>query len=130
MVSIVQSDSYRLPQAPTGKQAVSAILPRNRPPAALRPRESVAFVRRRPETLFGVKAVGSFVPRLTRKAFEKYGFSAATLITDWPTIVGVVKDVPHNGVEEKSGNPFIYQLMQGGRPGGQRCEDKCQVSYG
>lgn len=37
---------------------------------------------------------------------------------DWPTIVGVVKDLPHNGVEEKSGNPFIYQLMQGGRPGG------------
>jgi putative ABC transport system permease protein len=36
---------------------------------------------------------------------------------DWPTIVGVVKDVPHNGVEEKSGNPFIYQIMQGGRPG-------------
>jgi predicted permease len=37
---------------------------------------------------------------------------------DWPTIIGVVKDIPHNGVEEKSGNPFIYQLMQGGRPGG------------
>ena len=37
---------------------------------------------------------------------------------DWPTIIGVVKDVPHNGVEEKSGNPFIYQIMQGGRPGG------------
>lgn len=37
---------------------------------------------------------------------------------DWPAIVGVVKDVPHNGVEEKSGNPFIYQVMQGGRPGG------------
>lgn len=37
---------------------------------------------------------------------------------DWPTIVGVVKDVPHNGVEEKSGNPFIYQIFQGGRPGG------------
>ncbi len=37
---------------------------------------------------------------------------------DWPTIIGVVKDVPHNGVEEKSGNPFIYQPMQGGRPGG------------
>ena len=30
-----------------------------------------------------------------------------------PTIIGVVKDVPHNGVEEKSGNPFIYQLLQG-----------------
>src|SRR4029450_1493592 len=36
----------------------------------------------------------------------------------WPVIIGVVKDVPHNGVEEKSGNPFIYQLLQGGRPGG------------
>ena len=35
-----------------------------------------------------------------------------------PSIIGVVKDVPHNGVEEKSGNPFIYQVMQGGRPGG------------
>ena len=34
------------------------------------------------------KAVGSFVPQLTRKAFEKFGFSAATLIMDWSTIVG------------------------------------------
>lgn len=37
---------------------------------------------------------------------------------DWSAIIGVVKDVPHNGVEEKSGNPFVYQLFQGGRPGG------------
>ena len=36
----------------------------------------------------GPKAVGTFVPGLTRKAFEKYGFSAAALITDWATIVG------------------------------------------
>jgi hypothetical protein len=28
------------------------------------------------------------VPRLTRSAFERHGFSAATLITDWATIVG------------------------------------------
>ena len=35
-----------------------------------------------------------------------------------PSIIGVVKDVPHNGVEEKSGNPFIYQVLPGGRPGG------------
>jgi hypothetical protein len=34
------------------------------------------------------KAVGSFVPALTRKAFEKFGFSTATLITDWARIVG------------------------------------------
>ncbi len=38
---------------------------------------------------------------------------------DWPAIVGVVRDIPHNGVEEKSGNPFIYQVIpQGSRPGG------------
>lgn len=34
------------------------------------------------------KAVGSFVPTLTRKAFEKFGFSTADLITDWAAIVG------------------------------------------
>ncbi len=38
---------------------------------------------------------------------------------DWPSIIGVVRDIPHNGVEEKSGNPFIYQVVQqGARPGG------------
>ena len=37
--------------------------------------------------------------------------------TQWPTIIGVVKDVPHNGVEEDSGNPFVYQVIQGGQPG-------------
>jgi putative ABC transport system permease protein len=36
---------------------------------------------------------------------------------DWPVIIGVVEDVPHNGVEEKSGNPFIYQLLSAGQPG-------------
>lgn len=34
------------------------------------------------------KAVGSFVPGLTRKSFEKYGFSTATLLTDWTIIAG------------------------------------------
>lgn len=34
------------------------------------------------------RAVGTFVPKLTRKAIEKYGFSAAALLTDWSTIVG------------------------------------------
>jgi hypothetical protein len=35
-----------------------------------------------------VRAVGTFLPKLTRAAFEKYGFSAATLVTDWAAIVG------------------------------------------
>jgi hypothetical protein len=34
------------------------------------------------------RALGAYVPKLTRKAFEKYGFSAATLLTDWALIVG------------------------------------------
>ena len=34
------------------------------------------------------KAVGSFVPELTKKAFQKYGFSTAALLTDWAMIVG------------------------------------------
>lgn len=34
------------------------------------------------------KAVGSMVPGLTRKAFERFGFSTATLLTDWAGIVG------------------------------------------
>jgi putative ABC transport system permease protein len=34
---------------------------------------------------------------------------------DWPTVVGVVKDVPHKGVEDLSGIPFIYQVL-GGQP--------------
>jgi hypothetical protein len=61
---------------------------RSAPPAPVRPREAVGFVRKRPGSLYGVKAVGSFLPGLTRKAFEKYGFSTATLLTDWATIVG------------------------------------------
>jgi hypothetical protein len=34
------------------------------------------------------KSVGSFVPRLAQKAFEKFGFSTVALLTDWPAIVG------------------------------------------
>jgi hypothetical protein len=61
---------------------------RRPPPSVPPPREAIAFVPRRPGGLFGVKSVGSFLPRLTRKAFERYGFSAATLITDWAAIAG------------------------------------------
>jgi hypothetical protein len=68
---------------------VTARLPRH-PPSTTppRPRDAVTFGRGRPAALFGIKAVGSFLPGLTRKAFEKYGFSTASLLTDWPTIAG------------------------------------------
>lgn len=34
------------------------------------------------------KSVAAFVPQLTRKAFERFGFSTATLIMDWERIAG------------------------------------------
>ncbi|MBU1210254.1 MAG: DUF721 domain-containing protein [Alphaproteobacteria bacterium] len=34
------------------------------------------------------KSVGSFVPKLAQKAFEKYGFSTVALLTDWAAIAG------------------------------------------
>ena len=33
-------------------------------------------------------SVGSFVPKIAQKAFEKYGFSTVALLTDWAVIVG------------------------------------------
>ncbi len=42
------------------------------------------FARRPPPS----RALGSFVARLTQKSFEKYGFSTAALLTDWPAIAG------------------------------------------
>lgn len=50
-----------------------------------RPREAIAVTRRK---FAGAKAVGSFLPALTTKAFRRFGFAAASLITDWPTIAG------------------------------------------
>ena len=55
---------------------------------AQRPREAVGFTRKHSKALYGVKAVGSFLPGLTRNAFQKFGFSTATLVTDWPVIAG------------------------------------------
>lgn len=37
---------------------------------------------------FGARAIATLVPRITQKSFEKHGFAAASLIMDWPQIVG------------------------------------------
>jgi predicted permease len=37
---------------------------------------------------------------------------------NWPVIVGVVRDVPHNGVEDKTDNPFVYYPVMTSQPGG------------
>lgn len=49
------------------------------------PRSAMAI---RPGQPHSARAVSSYVPRLTRKAFEKYGFASAALLTDWASIVG------------------------------------------
>jgi hypothetical protein len=57
------------------------------PPRASAPTRATPAAKK-PFKRIGVKAVGSFMPGITQKAFEKYGFSAAMLITDWATIAG------------------------------------------
>lgn len=67
------------------------------------------------------RAVGAFVPKLTRKAFEKYGFSAAALLTDWATIVG--EDTASYAVPERLKWPRHVNIREDveagaeGRPG-------------
>lgn len=34
------------------------------------------------------KAVGAFLPKITSKAFERFGFPAAAILTDWTAIAG------------------------------------------
>jgi hypothetical protein len=69
-----------------------------------------------------VKAVGSFLPTLTRKAFEKHGFAAATLITDWREIAGA--DLASYSVPERlkwprsPANAAAASADGEGRPGG------------
>ncbi len=53
--------------------------------AAHLPRPTAAGV---PKRRMRARLAGSFVPNLTRKAFERYGFATPSLITDWPAIVG------------------------------------------
>ena len=58
----------------------STVVQKRQPPS---PREFLA-----PRHPSSARAVSSFVPRLTRKAFEKYGFASTALLTDWASIVG------------------------------------------
>ncbi|MFM9850280.1 MAG: DUF721 domain-containing protein [Hyphomicrobiaceae bacterium] len=56
---------------------------------AATPRQTVQFSHAsRVQGGVHARAVGSYIPSLTKSAFAKYGFSAATLLTDWKSIVG------------------------------------------
>jgi hypothetical protein len=56
--------------------------------ATERPRQAITQQWQPRRTGISARAIGSFVPKLTRKTFEKYGFSAVALLTDWAAIVG------------------------------------------
>jgi len=59
-----------------------------RPPPPRPRRPDVSFAAPSVARFVLARAVGSYVPALTRKAFEKFGFSTATLIMEWTGIVG------------------------------------------
>lgn len=68
---------------------MGAITGKKRASAADVPRSAFTSSQRaRNSNFVAARAVGSYMPKLTRKAFEKYGFSTATLLTDWASIVG------------------------------------------
>lgn len=72
---------------PTAKQRKSQLPRPARRALALMP-STTRFASPQVARFVPVKALGSFVPTLTKKAFEKFGFSTATLLTDWAQIVG------------------------------------------
>jgi hypothetical protein len=92
-----------------------------RKPAAT-PRQTVQFSHAsRVQGGVHARAVGSYIPSLTKSAFAKYGFSAATLLTDWKSIVGA--DLAHYTEPERLKWPVRAQAPAGedgdgeGRPG-------------
>ena len=60
----------------------------NKSAIARQPTRAAPGLGYRASKTFGARTVSSFVPRLTRKAFEKYGFASAALLTEWADIVG------------------------------------------
>lgn len=56
--------------------------------ANVSPRDHAATLKAQARAKFTGHTLSKFVGKLTKKAFEKHGFSAATLLTDWRTIVG------------------------------------------
>jgi hypothetical protein len=55
---------------------------------SISPRDQAENLKAQARAKFTGHTLGKFVGKLTKKAFEKHGFSAATLLTDWRTIVG------------------------------------------
>lgn len=77
-----------------------------------------AVLNARPRQPLSARAVSSYVPRLTRKAFEKYGFASAALLTDWASIVGA--DIASYTVPERLKWPRGVEAFDEVEPGNER----------
>lgn len=61
------------------------------------------------------RSVGTLVPKITKKVFEKFGFSTATLLTDWAIIIGA--DLAKYTAPERLKWPRGYEGAEsGGEP--------------
>lgn len=75
-----------------------------------------AAVTVRPAQRIAARSIGTFVPKLTRTAFEKFGFSTAALLTDWAQIVG--PQLAQTTTPDRIRWPkSVEQDMAGGRTG-------------
>lgn len=77
-----------------------------------------AVLNARPRQPLSARAVSSYVPRLTRKAFEKYGFASAALLTDWASIVGA--DIASYTAPERLKWPRGVEAFDEVEPGNER----------
>ncbi len=64
------------------------------------------------------RAVSGYIPQLTRKAFEKYGFASVALLTDWANIVG--SDVASFTAPERLKWPRGVDAFDETEPGNER----------
>lgn len=72
------------------------------------------------------KAVGSFVPKVAAKAFEKFGFHSAEIMAEWPRVAGAEiaaftkperikwprnSEIDENGVGTSGGATLVLRVM-------------------
>jgi hypothetical protein len=98
-----------VPAKPTEKPRKSA-LPRPARRHVVLTRSDTRFAAPPVARFVPTKTVGSFVPALTKKAFEKFGFSTASLVTDWARIVGA--DLASYTVPERLKWPRCVEVIE------------------
>lgn len=110
--------AWNLSKTPEGGFAATPAVVCDRPGAGRMPAFAGVTAKR---DHISAKAIGSFLPKLTRKAFEKYGFAAATLLTDWSRIVGpdIARYTQPDRIKWPKGVAAYGELEAGaeGRPG-------------